>query len=56
MPVLLATGEKTAPRYKQMISAQQKCLPAARTVVVPDVGHGLIGAPTFIKAVEEFIR
>lgn len=56
MPVLLATGEKTAPRYKQMISAQQRCLPAARTVVVPDVGHGLIGAPTFIKAVEEFIR
>lgn len=56
MPVLLATGEKTAPRYKQLISEQQKCLPAAKTVVIPEVGHGpIIGAPAFIRAVEDFL-
>jgi esterase len=57
MPVLLATGAKTPPRYKQLIAAQQKCLPSAKTLVVPDVAHGpIIGHPTFIAAVEDFLR
>lgn len=56
MPVLLATGEKTSPRYKQLVPVQQQCLPAARTVVIPNVGHGLIGAPAFVAAVADFLR
>ncbi len=56
MPVLLATGEKTAPRYKQLVPLQQKCLPSARTVVIPNVGHALIGHPGFVAAVEGFLK
>lgn len=56
LPVLLATGEKTSPRFKQLVSAQRQCLPSAKTVVVPNVGHGLIGEPAFIAAVDDFLR
>lgn len=56
MPVLLATGENTSPRYKQLVPLQQKCLPSAKTVVIPKVGHALIGRPEFVAAVEEFLR
>lgn len=56
MPVLLAMGEKTSPRYRQLVPLQQRCLPSARTVIIPDVGHALIGQPAFVAAVEDFLR
>lgn len=57
MPVLLATGENTVPRFKQqLVPLQQKCLPAAKTVVIPNVGHGMTGQPAFIAAVQEFLQ
>lgn len=55
-PVLLATGENTSPRFKQLVPLQQKCLPSAKTVVIPNVGHGMIGHPAFVAAVEEFLK
>lgn len=55
MPVLLATGENTSPRYKQLVQQQQQCLPAARTLVVPGVGHAMIGNPAFLGAVNAFL-
>lgn len=57
MPVLLATGEKTPPRYKQLVATQGKCLPSAKTVVIPNAGHGaVISQPTFIAALRDFLR
>jgi esterase len=57
MPVLLATGENTSARFKQLVPLQQQCLPSARKVVIPNVGHGpLIGHPAFIAAVDDFLK
>jgi pimeloyl-ACP methyl ester carboxylesterase len=56
MPVLLATGENTTPRHKRLIAEQRRCLPSARTMVVPKVGHGMISDPAFIGAVNDFLK
>jgi pimeloyl-ACP methyl ester carboxylesterase len=56
MPVLLATGENTTPRHKRLIAEQRRCLPSARTMVVPKVGHGMISDPAFIGAVHDFLK
>lgn len=57
MPVLLATGENTSARFKQLVPMQQQCLPSAKKVVIPKVGHGpLIGAPAFVAAVDDFLK
>lgn len=56
MPVLLVTGENTSPRFKQLVPMQQKCLPSAKTVVIPNAGHGMIGQPAFIAAVQDFLK
>jgi hypothetical protein len=34
MPVLLLTGEKTSPRYKQILAEQAKCRPSVKTVII----------------------
>jgi len=56
MPVLLVTGENTAPRYKQFIAAQTKCLPSAKTAVMPNASHGMIGSPAFQPALRDFLK
>jgi pimeloyl-ACP methyl ester carboxylesterase len=57
MPVLLVTGEKTSARYKQIVPAQAKCLPGAKTVVVPGVGHAMMMNPAvFDPALKDFLR
>ncbi|MBC5768556.1 alpha/beta fold hydrolase [Ramlibacter albus] len=39
MPVLLIQGERTAPRFKEIVAAQARCLPTARLVTIPNAGH-----------------
>lgn len=56
MPVLLITGEKTVARFKQLVPLQQKCLPSAKLVVIPNVGHAMIGQPAFVAAVDQFLQ
>jgi pimeloyl-ACP methyl ester carboxylesterase len=56
MPVLLATGENTVPRFKTLVPLQQKCLPSAKIVVIPNVGHAFIGQPAFVAAVKQFLQ
>lgn len=56
MPVLLTTGAATGARFKQVVAQQGKCLPAAKTVVIPNTGHQMTGQPAFVAAVGEFLR
>jgi len=57
MPVLLVTGERTSPRYKQILAAQGKCLPGASAVVIPGVGHAMMMNPNaFNPALKNFMQ
>jgi esterase len=39
MPVLLINGENTSQRFKDLVAAQARCLPAARIVTIPNSAH-----------------
>jgi pimeloyl-ACP methyl ester carboxylesterase len=57
MPVLLVTGQNTSPRYKQILAEQARCLPAARTAVIPGVGHAMMMNPqVFNPTLKEFLK
>lgn len=57
MPVLLLTGETTSPRHRALIDRQATCLPAARTVTIPGVGHLVqLNAPAVGGAIEAFLQ
>lgn len=57
MPVLLVTGQRTSPRYKQILAEQARCLPGARTAVIPDVGHAMMMNPqVFNPTLKAFLK
>ncbi|MGZ9060183.1 MAG: alpha/beta fold hydrolase, partial [Burkholderiaceae bacterium] len=57
MPVLLVTGEKTSPRYKQILGQQAKCLLSSRTAVIPNVGHAMMMNPdVFNPTLKDFLK
>lgn len=57
MTVLLVTGEKTSPRYKQILEQQAKCLPSSRTAVIPNVGHAMMMNPdVFNPTLKDFLK
>jgi pimeloyl-ACP methyl ester carboxylesterase len=57
VPVLMITGERSAPLYGYMNSALQTCLKQTSEVVISDAGHMMFHAnPTaFIFEVQDFI-
>jgi len=56
-PVLLITGERSAPIYSFMNSALQSCFKKANSALIADAGHMMFSAnPTaFVFEVQEFI-
>lgn len=56
-PTLLVTGQNTAPRYKQIVAEQAKCLPTASTVTIPGVGHAMMAnRAAFEQALTDFLK
>ena len=58
MPVLIVSGERTAPRFKQLVAEQAKCLPGAQLKVIPRAGHNsqFDNSADFNAAVRAFLR
>ena len=58
MPVLLLTGERTTPQYKQLMAAQSKCLPRASLLTITKAGHSMARAnpAAFSDAVLTFLK
>jgi esterase len=58
MPVLLIHGENTGQRFKDLVAAQARCLPAARVVTIPNAAHASPSQnPGAVnEAVRQFLR
>lgn len=57
MPVLLVTGQNTGPGFRRIVARQAECLPSARTVTIPGVGHLVqANAPAMNTALKDFMR
>jgi len=58
MPVLLIIGEKTTPRFKEIVARQALCLPSARVSTIAGSGHPtpLQNTQAFNHAIREFLR
>lgn len=57
VPTLLVTGQNTSPRYRQIVAEQARCLPAARLVTIPGVGHAMMSnRSAFDQALGDFLK